>query len=229
VRKEIYILIGPAAIGKSTYIKDSNLPANRLAVISRDEIVGSVSAKYNLSFDELYLFPPHDAKFGEYIPGFEKYGKVIQSPSLILHLQPFSYEYINDVNTEIYYAFYNEFQSAIRNENVDYIIIDRVHMRKEERVIYFKYLEFNRKQFVVSAVLFNFQDPDTLDVIEQLSELRKQSMAKGGRYRTVPRHVQENMIKFYEEPSKDEGFDSIINVNTLPALRGVLEYNQENK
>lgn len=227
MKKEIYILIGPAAIGKTTYIKNKSLPIGRFVVISRDEIVGNISAKYNLSFDELYFFPSHNAKLGEYIPGFEKYGKVIQSPSLILHLQPFSYEYINDVNTEIYYAFYNEFQSAIRNENIEHIIIDRVHMRKEERVIYFKYLEFNRQNFLVVAVLFNFQDPDTLDVIEQLSEIRKQSMVKDGRYRTVPRHVQENMIKFYEEPSKDEGFNSIIKVDTLPQLRTVLEHNKK--
>ena len=222
MKKEIYILVGPAAIGKTTYTEKAGFPKDKLSIVSRDEVVGTVSEKYNMTYDELYLFPPKPSVIGEYIPSFEKYGKVIYSPQIIQHLQQNSYEYINDVNAEIYYAFYNTFYASVRNPNKNCIVVDRVHMRKEERIPYFKYLENNRQDFVVTAVLFNFKDADTLDVIEQLSEIRKKEMAQTGRFRTVPRHVQENMIKYYEEPTLEEGFDTIIKVDTLPKLRKIL-------
>lgn len=224
MKKEIDVLIGPASIGKSTFIKDSNFPKDGLCVINRDDVVARVSEKYGLSFDDLYNFPPHDSTPGIFIPGKENYGRVIESPSVVKHLQPFSFEYLDSVNAEINYTFYNEFQTAIRRESVTNIVMDRVHMRSKERKIYFSYLEPFREKFTVTAVLFNFRDPDTLDVIERVSALRTASMIKsGGRFRTVPRSVQENMIKFYEEPTLDEGFDSIKLVDTLPHLRKLLE------
>ena len=222
-KKEIYILVGPAAIGKSTFVKEANFPAGQLAVINRDDVVGEISKRYNLGYDDLYHFPPHDSTVGTYIPGFEQYGRVIESPKVVSHLHPFSYEYLNSVNAEINYRFYNEFQFAIREDKNQFIVVDRVHMRSYERKIYFDFLGFNRDKFVVTAVLFNFKDEDTLDVIEQVSAIRtKQLIESGVRPRTVSRKVQENMIKFYEEPTKEEGFDSIITIDTLPNLREFL-------
>lgn len=219
MKKEIYTLVGPASIGKTTFLEKAGFPKDRLCIVSRDEIVARVSEKYNLSFDDLYHFPPHDSTIGTYISGFEKYGQVIESPFVVKHLHPFSYEYLNSVNAEINYAFYNEFQTAIRNPNIDYIAIDRVHLRRAERNAYFHYLEFDRSAFVTCAVLFNFEDPDALDVIALASEYRTAGMiARGERFRTVKRKVQEDMIKFYE-PIIEGEFDSVIKVNTLPEIR----------
>lgn len=223
MKKEIYILVGPAAIGKTTYLKQIGFPKEKLALISRDDVVADISLKYNLSFDDLYHFPPHDAKPGTYIPGFEHYGKVIESPEIVLHLHPFSYQYLNEVNAEINYRFYNEFNAAIRNPNIDYIVVDRVHLRDYERRIYFDYIERNRKDFFVTAVVFNFEDPDTLDIIEQMAELRKKQLTESGqRPRTVKRKVQKNMIKFYEPLKLEDGYDAITKVDTLPELRNFL-------
>lgn len=223
MKKEIYVLIGPAAIGKSTYTKNAGFPQEKLKIINRDDVVARVSERYGLGFDDMYHFPPHDAVPGTFIEGKESYGKVIVSPKVVIHLHPFSYQYLDSVNAEINYGFYNEFQSAIRRPEINHIVIDRVHMRSYERKVYFEYLEPFRQKYVVTAVLFNFQDPDALDVIEQVSALRTKAIAEsGGKIRTVSRKVQENMIKFYEEPTKEEGFDSILKVDTLPELRKLL-------
>lgn len=226
-KKEIYILVGPAAIGKSTFVKNAGFPKEQLSIINRDDIVGEVTQRYNLSYDDVYQFPPHDSVPGTFISGFENYGKVIESPFVVAHLHPFSYEYLNSVGAEINYRFYNEFQCAIRDDKRNFIVVDRVHMRSYERKIYFDFLELNRSKFVVTAVLFNFKDEDTLDVIEQVSAIRTSQLIESGiRPRTVSRKVQENMIKFYEEPTKEEGFDSIIQVDTLPDLRNLLKQKQ---
>ena len=224
--KEIYILIGPAAIGKTTYTKNAGFPEGKLAVVSRDEVVARVSQRYNLSFDDLYHFPPHDAIPGTYVPGFEWCGQVIPSPNVVKHLHPFSYEYLDSVNAEINYGFYNEFQAAIRNPNIEFIVVDRVHMRKAERDAYFKYLR-DRNDFVMCAVQFNFEDFDTIDVIEQVSQIRAKELGKTGKPRTVPRAVQENMIKHYEPLEETEGFNTIIKVDTLPSLREFIKQQHE--
>lgn len=222
MKKEIYILIGPAGIGKTTFLKSIDFFQDKLSLISRDDIVGEISLRYGMSYDDLYHFPPHDIQPGTYVAGFEHFGKAIPSPEIVAHLHPYSYQYLNEINAEINYRFYNEFNAAIRNPVLDFIAVDRVHMRSYERKIYFEYLDNNRQNYVITAVLFNFKDADTLDIIEKTAELRRQKMSETGRYRTVTRRVQENMIKFYEEPTKEEGFDSIITVDTLPQLRNFL-------
>lgn len=227
MKKEIYILIGPAAIGKSTFVKRAGFPEDKLSIINRDDVVGEVSKRYNLSYDDLYHFPPHDSTPSSYIPGFEQYGRVIESPHVVAHLHPYSYEYLNSVNAEINYRFYNEFQTAIRDVSKQFIVVDRVHMRHYERAQYFPFMEYGRENYVVTGVIFNFKDEDTLDLIEQASAIRtKQMIESGQRPRTVTRAVQEKMLQFYEEPTLEEGFNSIIQVNTLPDLRMILEINK---
>jgi ABC-type polar amino acid transport system ATPase subunit len=114
MKKEVYVLIGPAAIGKTTYLKSVGFPESKLKIVSRDDIVLQMCKKYKLTHDELYLFPPHDSKIGDRIPGFEKYGIVVESPELIKHLHPFSYDYLNKINIEIYNSFYERFESAVK-------------------------------------------------------------------------------------------------------------------
>jgi hypothetical protein len=219
MKKEIYFLIGPAAIGKTTFTKNVGFPEGKMRLVSRDEVVARVSAKYELEFDDLYHFPPHDAVIGSYIPGKEKYGKVIKSPQVVIHLHPFSYEYLDSVNAEINYGFYNEFQAAIRNPDISYVVVDRVHLRKKERDAYKNYLDIDREAFITIGVLFNFLDDDALEVIAKASEKRTEKMkASGERYRTVPKSVQEDMFRFYE-PLLDDEFDCIHRVDTLPELR----------
>lgn len=219
MKKEIYILIGPAAIGKTTFILKSEFPDGKFIIVSRDDIVARVSEKYNLSIDELYQFPPHDSIAGAYVVGMEKYGQIINSPGIVKHLQPFSFDYLDSVNAEINYTFYNEFQSATRNPNIEFIIVDRVHLRQNERDAYNSLIDFSREDFIKIGVLFNFKDKDTLDLISKASEIRTEILKESGqKIRTVPRTVQENMLKFYQ-PIADGEFDTVLHIDTLPEIR----------
>ena len=222
MRKEIYILIGPASIGKTTYLKEVGFPVLETATISRDDIVDRISEKYGYTYNELFTFPPADAAIGSIIPGFEKYGKVIETPEVARHVCPVSYEILDKVNAEIHHTYYGDFEKATKSNDIRFITLDRVHMLKKERAVYFPYLE-DRSKFYVTAVLFNFQDEDTLDVIAELSELRRQQIEKTGKFKTIPRDVQQRMIDRYEEVTLEEGFDSILKVDTLPKLRKLLK------
>jgi len=222
MRKEIYILIGPASIGKTTYLKEVGFPSLQTATISRDDIVDRISEKYGYTYNELFTFPPANAAIGSIVTGFEKYGKVIETPEVARHVCPVSYELLDKVNAEIHHTYYSEFEKATKNPDIHYITLDRVHMLKKERAVYFPYLE-DRSNFYVTAVLFNFKDADTLDVISELSEMRRKRIEKTGRFKTVPREIQQKMIDRYEEVTLEEGFDSIQLVDTLPKLRKLLK------
>jgi hypothetical protein len=221
MRKEVYILIGPASIGKTTYLKEIAFPSAITATISRDDIVDSISEKYGYTYNELFTFPPSDSVIGSIVPGFEKYGKVIETPEVARHVCSVSYETLDKVNAEIHHTYYGDFEKAVNSPDIQFITLDRVHMLRRERAIYFPYLK-DRSNFFVTAVLFNFQDEDTLDVIEEVSEIRRRSIEKTGKFKTIPRDVQQRMINRYEEVSLVEGFDSILKVDTLPELRKFL-------
>lgn len=225
MKKEIIILIGPAAIGKTTYIKGAGFNQEKLAIISRDDIVDKICDHYKLTYDEMFYFPPKDSVLGELVPGFEKYGHVIISPDACKHVSLLSYNTLNDINTEVYNTFYEDFEKATNNPNIQHVVVDRVHLRQDERALYFPYLQKNREDFIVKAILFNFQDPDALDVISKVSEIRKKEIEKTGRKKTVPLSVQQRMISFYVEPTLEEGFDEIIKIDTLPFLRKFLKTN----
>jgi guanylate kinase len=220
--KHIYIFIGPAAIGKSTFIKNEmDFKGEKHIVISRDDIVDEICDRYGLTYDEMFYYPPADAPIGSLVPGFEKYGKVIESPDMVKHICPVSYETLNSINTEVYYRFKGELEDAFEDDEIKHIILDRVHMKKSEREYYFTFdaIKQHREKFFISAILFNFKDPDALDLIEELSKRRSKLIEETGRKKTITREIQERMIKWYTEPTLEEGFDEIIEVDTLPKLR----------
>ena len=173
MRKEIYILVGPASIGKTTFLKEIGFPTEHTTSISRDDIVDRISDKYGYTYNELFLFPPADSPLGSLVPGFEKYGKVVETPEVAKHVCPVSYEILDTINAEIHNTYYDEYEKAINDPEIIFITLDRVHMRKKERVVYFPYLEGKRDKFYVTAVLFNFKDSDALDIISELSEKRR--------------------------------------------------------
>jgi guanylate kinase len=220
--KKIYILIGPAAIGKSTFIKNEmDFNGEPYVVISRDDIVDEICDRYDLTYDEMFFYPPADSEIGSLVPGFEKYGKVIESPDLVKHICPVSYETLNSINSEVYYRFKGELEHALEDDEIKHIVLDRVHMKKSEREYYFTFeaIKQHRDKFHITAILFNFKDSDTLDLIEELSKRRSKQIEEMGRKKTITREIQERMIKWYTEPTMEEGFDEIIEVDTLPRLR----------
>lgn len=197
----------------------------KYTIISRDDIVDEICDRYGLTYDEMFFFPPADAPIGSLVPGFEKYGEVIESPSIVKHICPVSYKILNEINSEVYYTFKGEFERALEDLEIMHIILDRVHMKKSERDYYFTFDEIknNRQDYHITAVLFNFTDPDALDLIEEMSRRRSVLIEQVGRKKTITREIQERMIKFYTPPALEDGFDEIINIDTLPKLRELVK------
>ena len=56
MKQKFYVLIGPPAVGKSTYVKN-NFDINNIFVISRDSIVEKVAEHSGLTYNELFSNP----------------------------------------------------------------------------------------------------------------------------------------------------------------------------
>ena len=109
----IYFLIGPPSIGKSTYIKSAFDPS-RIVVVSSDDAVQEVALSYGLTYDDLFTFPPTDSPVGSVIPGYEKWGPVVQSTGRFKKEFPIAFENVQKINKEADTKLYDKFNSAIK-------------------------------------------------------------------------------------------------------------------
>ena len=130
---------------------------------------------------------------------------------------------ILNLNTKINSTLYSSFESALSSgKNV---VIDMTNMSKYVRN---KFIELINPGIKKIAVVFNFSDSDTLDIIKKVAEKRRLEDLKKGLKKTIPLNVFEKMINNYEPPTKSEGFDEIKYIDTLPQLRKIANEINEN-
>ena len=78
-KKELIVLIGPPAVGKSTYIASKFKPDD-VFVVSRDDIVDQVAGENNFTYDDMFELPPPDTALRSIVVGKEKFGVVKEAP-----------------------------------------------------------------------------------------------------------------------------------------------------
>lgn len=213
-----YILIGPPAIGKSTFIK--TMPEGTL-VINRDDVVQQVASHYGLTYDDLFILPPAESPIGEIVPGYENFGKVIEAPEAIRGWAPLVFENINKINLEVYHKMLELFKKAktIKFPNV---VIDMTNMTLESRSSILDKMG-DKVHFRYIAVEFNISDPETKEVIKKAALIRRESDLKKGIKKTIPDSAFDRMFSQYVPPSYKEGFDKIIKINTIDNLKRFIE------
>jgi len=108
--------------------------------------------------------------------------------------------------SEVFKTFYNDaeihmnnmFNDAIKN-NLN-IIVDRTNMTKKSRR---RFLSRVSSVYYKQAVVFD----RNLEYLTNINQLR---VSTG---RDIPLKAIEDMVKYYQEPSYEEGFDSIITIS----------------
>src|SRR5574343_27366 len=76
-KRIIYVLIGPPAIGKSTWISKYATTPDDVVIISNDKVVEEVAQSLGRSYGDMFVTPPHSLEIGYFD---EKYGEVILPP-----------------------------------------------------------------------------------------------------------------------------------------------------
>lgn len=213
-----YILIGPPAIGKSTFIK--TMPEGTL-VINRDDVVQNVASKYGLTYDDLFITPPSDSEIGKFIPGYENFGKVIDAPEQIKRWTPVVFENIDKINLEVYHKMSELFKKA-KTKSYPNVVVDMTNMDLSSRSRILDTMS-DKVKFRYIAVEFDISDPETINIVKRASEIRrKYDLAKGIK-KTIPDSAFQRMFLSYVPPSYGEGFDKIIKINTINNLKNFIE------
>jgi len=220
-KRKVYVLIGPPAVGKSTFIKNN---LKHSTVISRDDIATAVAARFGITYDELFSYPLPTDKTGKTVQGKEKYGKVIVNDNeRMKQFFPLAFENIQTINTVVDQELNSSLEKAIGSQGN--IVIDMTNMDKKGRAANLGALA-THPEFEKIAIVFKFQDPKSLSVILKMAQRRSEEIKAQGGSKTITPDIMKRIISKYEEPTSAEGFDKILHVNTIGDLTKAL--NEEN-
>ena len=207
-KKELVVLVGPPAVGKSTYIAQKFHPDD-VFVVSRDEIVDRVSKDYDMTYDDMFALPPKDALPNTIVVGMEKYGNVQKAP-LWMKWTPVVFDRVQEANDRINNLLQKRFSDAV-NSDLN-IVVDMTNMTASVRKNALKHAD--KKDYFKRAVVFTFQDSDLPELMRRMKE-RSDKIRKQGGSKTIGEDVVNRMIKSFETIDPKEGFDRVDTINTF--------------
>lgn len=213
--KTLYVLIGPPAIGKTTWIKRY---APNASVISRDDVVERIAHQRGLTYDDAYASPPEGAKAGETIEGMERFGKVVPS---VLDWRPYDFEVCQSIYTQANKELI-DISNKYANSEHD-VVLDMTNMDKANRALYMPIFKDHKKV----AVVFNFKGDELINALKKNAQKRSVELAKQGKTKTISGDVIDRMVAAYEPPEATEGFDDIVfydNSSHLLGLESIREF-----
>ncbi len=197
-----YVLVGPPAVGKSTWIKNTFQGKTKgvdYEVISKDDEIEDLFSTTQLSNKQLYHTKPEDDIT------HPEYGEVIKYN--FRDKERKQYKKIYDTNNEINSRINNKIKSAL-SKKID-IVIDAINKNEIERQQVLKNVADN-SNYKKIAVYFSF--PSIAD-LEKRAKKRADLLRKkyGDKFdRSVSRGEYEDITSKITTPSTSEGFDEVI-------------------
>jgi len=201
-KKEIVVLVGPPAVGKSTFIKN-RFPKDSVHLVSRDNIVDEVAASFGMTYDNLFETPPENSEVGSKVPGKENFGVVLQAPSWMKWATRV-YSRIQEANNLINKLLEQEFIKGVGSGK--HVVVDMTNMTAGARRGALKYVD--GKDFFKRAIVFTLQESDLPELLRRMKSRSDQIKANGGS-KTIGPEVVDRMIKSFQQISPDEGFDKV--------------------
>lgn len=207
-KKELVVLVGPPAIGKSTYIAQKFHPED-VFVVSRDNIVDEVSSSKGFNYDEMFLLPPKDSIPNTLVKGMEKYGLVKEAPPW-MRWTKLIFSNIQEANEEINSKLEKRFRDGV--DSGKNVVVDMTNMTANARRDALKYAK--DKDFFRRAVVFNLSESDLPELLKRMKERSQRIEAAGGK-KTIGEDVIQRMIKSFEQIDPKEGFDRVDTINSF--------------
>lgn len=207
-KREIVVLVGPPAIGKSTFIKNK-YPQGSSIVVSRDDIVDEVSSSLGLQYDHMFEVPPKEAEIGKEVLGREALGKVIEAPAWMTWTEKV-YQNVLRANNLINSKLEQRFKDSISSNK--HIIVDMTNMNANARKNSLKYAI--GKDLFKRAVVFTMSESDLPELLSRM-KIRSDSIRSRGGSKTIGEDVVDRMIKSFQKITPEEDFDKVDTVYTF--------------
>jgi predicted kinase len=234
-KKKIFVLVGPPAVGKSTWIKNT-FQKDDPYIINRDAIVEEVASQMEMTYDDMFSAPPKDSIIGT---EDEKYGTVVSSPSFMTW-QPLSYSNILDANKLINDKLNDKIKNAATSGRD--IVVDMTNMTANARKQALKSISGKEDMFHKVAVVFPFHGAE--HIIKKMAFKRSQEIKKekitvkilkdgilqdvetpSFKSKTIPPEVIDRMMKSFQEIAPEEGFDEVVEMDNRQKLKELLGEN----
>lgn len=127
----------------------------------------------------------------------------------------------NEVFKNLYGDILNLIHENEDDDNYDNIILDATNLNRKHRISFIDRIRNKNPYTIINAILFI----EPLDILISRNEHRD---------RTVPTNVILKMLKSFNPPHKDEGFDDIFihwsnDRASLPRIQALRYFNQDNK
>ena len=215
-KKKIFVLVGPPAVGKSTWIKNT-FQKDDPYIINRDSIVEEVASQMGMTYDDMFSAPPKDSTIGT---EDEKYGTVVSSPSFMTW-QPLSYSNILDANKLINDKLNDKIKNAATSGRD--IVVDMTNMTANARKQALKSISGKEEMFHKVAVVFPFHGAE--HIVKKMAFKRSQEIKSQGGSKTIPPEVLDRMMNSFQEIAPEEGFDEVIEMDNRQKLKELLGEN----
>lgn len=212
-KKKIYVLVGPPAVGKSTWINSTFKGDEKPYVINRDDIVEQVASSMGWTYDDLFTAPSKDSSLGDIHP---KFGQVVKSPDWMTW-QPLSYSIVKEANDQVAKLFNSRVSGATSYDGD--IVVDMTNMNSGARKGALKAVAGKESDYLKIAVVFPFQGAEK--AIKQVSARRAEEARKAGKSKTIPPDVMDRMMGSFQPPSLSEGFDAIVEFDNRAILEQI--------
>ena len=215
-KKKIFVLVGPPAVGKSTWIKNT-FQKDDPYIINRDSIVEEVASQMGMTYDDMFSAPPKDSTIGT---EDEKYGTVVSSPSFMTW-QPLSYSNILDANKLINDKLNDKIKNAATSGRD--IVVDMTNMTANARKQALKSISGKEEMFHKVAVVFPFHGAE--HIVKKMAFKRSQEIKSQGGSKTIPPEVLDRMMNSFQEIAPEEGFDEVVEMDNRQKLKELLDNN----
>jgi len=212
-KKKLFVLVGPPAIGKSTWIKKTF--EEKPYIISRDDIVDHIAGSMGMTYDDMFASPKAEETLGT---ENEKYGTVVKSPAFMTW-QPLSYSKILEANEKINNLLKDRMRNATKSESD--IVVDMTNMTANARKQALKILEGNEHEYEKIAVVFDFKGAE--DIVKRMSRKRSDEIKAVGGSKTIPDNVLDRMMSSFQDISPEENFDKVVNVDNRSMLKSIID------
>ena len=224
VGQTVYYLIGPPAIGKSSYLNSIiNMEFPDISVLAKQKEQKD-NEYINLDDRQPLLIINRDNIV-------ERIGEIQNPPLSYSDMFDESNEKKSQLDKIVNKAFRTEIDKIKQEINglpkYSVVIIDMTNMTKRSRVLQSKGNSKIQKNYKIKkiGIKFNWDIPNNKKIIFRLAELRNEKIKKSNpeQDKVIPYKAIERMIDNYNEIDEDEEFDQIINVDTLPSILKLLE------